>query len=153
MSVKFSLGYPQFTKDPSYYYTLLKNSSQEYKDEISDIYFSVPFKYDGVSYGDCMSATSLEEHTKYLLKINNELNVKISLTFNEIPADPRIITTPEIFDAFIAGCVPVYWGAKNITDYVSSDCFIDRREFKNNQELYRYMKNMNDDEYLKYLIN
>jgi hypothetical protein len=101
MSVKFSLGYPQFTKDPSYYYTLLKNSSQEYKDEISDIYFSVPFKYDGVSYGDCMSATSLEEHTKYLLKINNELNVKISLTFNEIPADPRIITTPEIFDAFI----------------------------------------------------
>lgn len=101
MSIQFSLGYPQFTKDPSYYYKLLKNSSQEYRDEISDIYISIPFTCGEISYGDCMSASSTKEHTEYLLKINNELGINISLTFNEIPADPRIINTPEIFDAFV----------------------------------------------------
>jgi hypothetical protein len=77
---------------------------------------------------------------------------RFAIAYENIKDEDGYITE-KIFDAFIAGCVPVYWGAKNITDYVSSDCFIDRREFKNNQELYRYMKNMNDDEYLKYLIN
>ena len=33
--------------------------------------------------------------------------------------------TEKIFDAFKAGCVPVYWGAENITKYVPAECFID----------------------------
>jgi hypothetical protein len=61
--------------------------------------------------------------------------------------------TEKIFDVLIAGCVPIYWGAKNITKYISADCFIDRREFKNNEELYAYIKNMTDNEYLNYLTN
>lgn len=61
--------------------------------------------------------------------------------------------TEKIFDVFIAGCVPIYWGAKNITDYVPSNCFIDRRKFKNNEDLYTFIKNLTDEKYLNYLNN
>lgn len=37
--------------------------------------------------------------------------------------------TEKIFDALFSGCVPIYWGAPNISDFIPADCFIDRREF------------------------
>ena len=61
--------------------------------------------------------------------------------------------TEKMFDVFIAGCVPIYWGAKNILDYVPKECFIDRRDFEGNEELYEYMKSMTDEQYKNYLEN
>ena len=61
--------------------------------------------------------------------------------------------TEKIFDCFRAGCVPVYWGASNITDYIPNNCFIAREEFENEQELYEYMKNMSEEEYNQYIEN
>lgn len=59
--------------------------------------------------------------------------------------------TEKIFDCFFAGCVPIYWGANNITDHIPKECFIDKREFKNYEELYEYIKNISDGKYLEYL--
>ena len=59
--------------------------------------------------------------------------------------------TEKIFDCFFAGCVPIYWGAPNITDHIPTDTFIDRRNFKTHEELYQYLKNMSDREYIGYL--
>lgn len=61
--------------------------------------------------------------------------------------------TEKIFHCFFAGCVPIYWGANNITDYVPANCFIDKRKFKSYEELYSYINNISDAEYLNYLIN
>lgn len=61
--------------------------------------------------------------------------------------------TEKIFDCFEAGCVPVYWGAKNITTYIPKDCFIDRRDFVSNSELYGFIKRMTKEDYLAYLEN
>jgi hypothetical protein len=58
--------------------------------------------------------------------------------------------TEKIFDCFFAGCVPVYWGANNITDHIPENCFIDKRKFSTYEILYNYMSNMSDDEYLGY---
>lgn len=33
----------------------------------------------------------------------------------------------KIFDSFKASCIPIYWGASNINDFVPADCFIDMR--------------------------
>jgi MoaA/NifB/PqqE/SkfB family radical SAM enzyme len=108
---RFSLGYHQFSEDASAYYQLLKNASQEYRDEISDLYFSAPYFYEGpnsydanpfVRYGDCMSApTKNEEHIDYLFKIQDELGISISLTFNETPPHPALTGDREIFDGFV----------------------------------------------------
>ena len=59
--------------------------------------------------------------------------------------------TEKIFDCFFAGCVPVYWGAPNVTDHIPADTFIDRRKFRTYEELYTYLKNMSDNEYIGYL--
>lgn len=59
--------------------------------------------------------------------------------------------TEKIFDCLGAGTVPVYLGASNITDYIPKSCFIDRREFESNEELYQFLKAMSKSEYQKYL--
>lgn len=61
--------------------------------------------------------------------------------------------TEKIFHCFFAGCVPVYWGANNITDYIPENCFIDKHKFGTYDELYQYMSNITDLEYLNYLTN
>ena len=59
--------------------------------------------------------------------------------------------TEKIFDCFFAGCVPVYWGALNVTEHIPADTFIDMRDFKSHEGLYDYIKKMQDDEYVGYL--
>lgn len=59
--------------------------------------------------------------------------------------------TEKIFDCFFAGCIPVYWGASNVTQHIPEDCFIDKRKYSTYQELYDLMKNMDNSIYLGYL--
>jgi len=59
--------------------------------------------------------------------------------------------TEKIFDCFFAGCVPVYWGALNVNEHIPEDTFIDKRNFSTYKELYKYLKNMPDEEYMNYL--
>lgn len=59
--------------------------------------------------------------------------------------------TEKIFDSFFAGCVPVYLGAPNIADQVPVDTFIDKRNFETYDELYNYLKDVSDEQYLKYI--
>jgi hypothetical protein len=59
--------------------------------------------------------------------------------------------TEKIFDSFSFGCVPVYLGAENIGKYIPKNCFIDLREFQNYSELLKFLKNISEEEYEKYL--
>jgi len=59
----------------------------------------------------------------------------------------------KIWDCFFAGCVPVYYGAPNIRDYIPSEVFIDFRDFASYDELYDFMVNMKEIEYNKYINN
>lgn len=77
-------------------------------------------------------------------------NYKFSICYENARDIPGYITE-KIFDCFFSGCVPVYWGAPNITDLIPEDCFIDRRNFNSNEELYNYMKNMTLADYNGYI--
>lgn len=55
--------------------------------------------------------------------------------------------TEKIFDCFVAGSIPIYWGASNITDYVPSDCFIDYRKFKSPYELVAFLWTIDEHAY------
>lgn len=59
--------------------------------------------------------------------------------------------TEKLFDAFLAGCVPVYLGAPNISRLVPKNTFIDRREYADYPELYRDLKEMPGARYREYL--
>ncbi len=75
---------------------------------------------------------------------------KFSICYENIRDIPGYITE-KIFDCFFAGCVPVYWGASNVTGQIPHDTFIDRRNFANYGELYNYLKGMTDERYMEYL--
>jgi hypothetical protein len=51
----------------------------------------------------------------------------------------------KIFDSFFAGCIPVYWGAPDIADYIPTSCFIDFRKFESLDDLYHHLKNMKSE--------
>lgn len=57
----------------------------------------------------------------------------------------------KIFDCFFAGCVPVYLGAKEIACHIPQNAFIDRNRFQSYSELYEFLNQISDEEYIEYL--
>ena len=75
---------------------------------------------------------------------------KFAICYENAKDIPGYITE-KIFNCFFSGCVPIYWGAPNITDYIPPETFIDKRNFRTYEELYKFIKNMSDVEYIRYL--
>ena len=80
------------------------------------------------------------------------MNSRFSIVYENIRGLNGYITE-KIFDAFTAGNIPIYWGAEDIINYIPKKCFIDRRSFKNHEDLYLFLKNMPEDKYLDYQKN
>ena len=76
-------------------------------------------------------------------------NYKYSICYENVYGLDGYVTE-KIFDSMLAGYIPIYWGAKNISSYVPKKCFIDRREFNNNRELYDFLKSIDQQDYEKY---
>lgn len=85
-------------------------------------------------------------------KVNVMKNYKFCICY-ENTKNIRGYVTEKIFDCFKAGCVPVYWGAPNILEYIPEDCFINRTNFKSDMELYKFMQSMSKQTYENYLAN
>jgi len=79
-------------------------------------------------------------------------NYRFAICFENSQGLPGYITE-KIFDCFFAGCIPIYWGAPNITNYIPETCFIDFRKFKNYDTLYDYITNMDEQTYQTYRYN
>lgn len=83
-------------------------------------------------------------------KINILKNYRFCFCF-ENTTDLRGYITEKIFPCFAAGCVPIYWGAPNVDEYIPKECYIDYRNFQSNEELYMFIKTMPEEVYVKYL--
>ena len=81
---KFSIPHLDNAIDDNLYFECFKNSSQQYKNEIYDIYFGVTFENNDVTYGNTMGVNASEAQYKNLLNIQEKYGVPISLTFNEM---------------------------------------------------------------------
>ncbi|MGL4474126.1 MAG: glycosyltransferase family 10 domain-containing protein, partial [Shewanella sp.] len=79
-------------------------------------------------------------------KLETLKGYKFAICYENAREIPGYITE-KIFDCFFAGCVPVYFGAPNITEHIPKNCFIDRRNFSSDTELYFYMKNISIEDY------
>jgi len=47
--------------------------------------------------------------------------------------------TEKIFDCFVAGTIPIYWGAPDVERWIPADCFIDKRQFADYADLRQYL--------------
>lgn len=83
-------------------------------------------------------------------KIETIKQYRFSICYENTHRVPGYITE-KIFDCFAAGTIPIYWGASNIEKYIPTDCFIDRRAFSTMEELYMFLKGMDQDTYEGYL--
>ena len=61
--------------------------------------------------------------------------------------------TEKIFDCFLAGCVPIYWGAVNVADHVPANCFLDRRAFASTADVYARIVSMTEREFVDIQTN
>jgi hypothetical protein len=86
------------------------------------------------------------------LKADILATTKYSYCYENIKDLPNYITE-KIFDSFLSGCVPVYWGANNVDEYIPPNCFVDRRRFRDTAEVHRYLMNITPEEYLQYQRN
>jgi alpha(1,3/1,4) fucosyltransferase len=79
-------------------------------------------------------------------------NYRFSICYENITNIKGYITE-KIFGCFLAGVVPIYLGASNITDYIPANCFIAREKIPAFKKLVSYLKNMKEAEYNRYLEN
>ena len=107
-----------------------------------------PFKFElyggnwpklKVYKGKCSSKREVYRQFKFALSLENMQNV-----------DGYI--TEKIFDCFTAGIVPIYWGARNVCNYIPDGCYIPFR-FGSIAEMETYLNEITYEQYLAYLGN
>lgn len=90
--------------------------------------------------GEVADKIEVLSHFKYCICFENLTNVNGFIT-------------EKIVDCFKARCVPIYWGADDITRYIPKTCFIDFRNFRNYRKLLTYLQALNESTYRKYIEN
>lgn len=77
-------------------------------------------------------------------------NHRFALAFENMTGIDGYLTE-KLFDCLRAGCVPVYWGAQDIGDYLPKDIYVDYREFGTPEALHEYLSDVGVDAFRSYL--
>lgn len=85
-------------------------------------------------------------------KIKTLSKYKFAICYENMKEAPNYVTE-KIFDCFMSGCIPIYWGASGILDHFPENCFIDKRKYKNYKDLYNFISTMDDAKYQMYIKN
>lgn len=87
------------------YYHLIKNSSQEFKNEIHDIFFGKIFRYryDNLDKRYCnpMGVEATDPQVDSLFRIQDEFGIEISLTINSIETPRELLLDENVTKEFI----------------------------------------------------
>ncbi|MGA2914811.1 MAG: glycosyltransferase family 10 [Sedimentisphaerales bacterium] len=83
-------------------------------------------------------------------KIETMSNYKFAVCFENV-AYPGYVTE-KIIDCLVAGVIPLYLGAPDITDFVPCDTFVSVKKFDNLEKLNEYMEHL-DEETAMRMIN
>lgn len=85
-------------------------------------------------------------------KISILKNYKYCFCYENSKIIPGYISE-KIMDCFFSGCVPIYYGAPNINEYIPQGCYIDWRNYANYEELYDYISQITEEQYNSYIYN
>lgn len=91
-------------------------------------------------------------HGEVKFKFDILSNAKFAYCYENVKDLPNYITE-KIFDSFFSGCVPVYYGANNVQEYIPADCFVDRRQFADTGEVHRYLMSITPEQYAQFQQN
>jgi hypothetical protein len=90
----------------NFFYNIISNAKQSFRDEIADIYFGKGFHYEfnGTKrrYGDVMGKEATDVQVYKLFEIQDKYDIPISLTINQELHPTEILTNNDIRNKFIA---------------------------------------------------
>ena len=96
------------------------------------------------------------KNKSYKGRIDNKIETlsmyKFSICFENMTNINGYITE-KIFDCFFSHCVPIYYGADNVTDFIPNNCFIDYKNFTSFDSLIDFLNNIDEKQYNNYLLN
>jgi hypothetical protein len=99
------IGYDNNTEGENFFYTVIDNADQSYRDEIADIYFAKSFlyKFGGTTrrYGDVMGKEATDTQVDNLFKLQEKYDIPISLTINQEIHPVEILMSDVIRNNFI----------------------------------------------------
>jgi hypothetical protein len=120
-------------------YNAVKNSSQQFRDEISDIYFghSYRYYYNGnlTRFGEVMGVEASDSQILHLFKIQDEFNIPISLTLNTLETHMEIMHDKTIREGLISYI-------KNFYDHGLRICTISSRHLMTSGILQEHFPDM-----------
>lgn len=85
-------------------------------------------------------------------KIDTLKKYKFSICYENTNLEDGYISE-KIFDGFLGNTIPIYLGPYDTNNFIPSKCFINKRDFKEYSDLYKYIKQITDSEYETYLKN
>jgi alpha(1,3/1,4) fucosyltransferase len=101
----------------------------------------------------CGKLEEIRHYPSYKGRVANKWDVfpdyKYALCYENV-SDQDGWVTEKMFDCMRADCVPIYWGAPNVTTYADPNAFIDRRRFDSDAMLFDYLKHISQEQYAKY---
>jgi alpha(1,3/1,4) fucosyltransferase len=83
-------------------------------------------------------------------KIDVLKNYRYSIAFENVNNEPGYICE-KMFDSFSAGCIPIFYGAPNVTELIPKNTFINYQDFKNLTELEIFLESIDEKKYSEYL--
>ena len=114
---RFSIPHFDNCSSADFYYQAIKNSAQQFRDEVYDIYFGKIFRYKyqerefnniyadvhHINYGNVMGVEASDEQVDCLFKIQKEFGIEISLTINQlnIPVEIFYSKNNRVLGAFL----------------------------------------------------
>lgn len=98
------------------------------------------------SYGDLLRNRAVGNDDGYRFKMDTISRYRFTIAFENAIAPDYV--TEKFYDPLVAGSVPVYLGAPNISDFAPGEgCFIDASEWETPESLARYLLELaRDDE-------
>lgn len=90
--------------------------------------------------GPCENKYEVLSNYKYAICFENVKNVRGGIS-------------EKIFDCFISGVVPVYYGVDNVQDYIPDNTFIDYRKFGDPESLQKYLASLTESDWILYRKN
>ena len=91
--------------DETFFYNIISNADQSFRDEIDDIYFAKDFhyKFAGTNrrYGDVMGKNASDLQIDNLFKIQEKWGIPASLTLNQETHPTEILIDPDIKKQFV----------------------------------------------------
>ena len=145
----------KFSNHPQELYSARRAAISYFEREHPDNFDLFGLKWNQLKFRERLFPCRRESFNSYRGPVKNKWEVmpgyRFSICYENVRDVPGYVTE-KIFDSMRCGCVPIYWGANNITDYVDAEAFIDRRKFKTEAELDNYITNMTEYEYSCYQV-